>query len=306
MTTVLLALLAVLLTLVLLYYVAPGLLFRWATAFGRRSAGLKLAQVEVDGHRIAYLHGGQGEALVLLHGFGANKDHWTLVARLLTPHFRVIVPDLPGFGDSSRHDAARYGVNEQLARIAAFAATLGLAEFHLGGNSMGGYLACLFAVRHTGQVKSLWLLAPAGVLSAEKSETLALLEAGDNPLVATDVAAFDRLAALCFCKQPYMPAQFKRPLLARAVAEAPFNSKIFSEMFSEPVALETSVAGLAVRSLVVWGDDDRVLHPSALNILRPLLADAEFILMRHMGHIPMIERPAETAMDFLRFHGRMA
>ncbi len=306
MTTVLLALLAVLLTLVLLYYVAPGLLFRWATAFGRRSAGLKLAQVEVDGHRIAYLHGGQGEALVLLHGFGANKDHWTLVARLLTPHFRVIVPDLPGFGDSSRHDAARYGVNEQLARIAAFAATLGLAEFHLGGNSMGGYLASLFAVRHTGQVKSLWLLAPAGVLSAEKSETLALLEAGDNPLVATDVAAFDRLAALCFCKQPYMPAQFKRPLLARAVAEAPFNSKIFSEMFSEPVALETSVAGLAVRSLVVWGDDDRVLHPSALNILRPLLADAEFILMRHMGHIPMIERPAETAMDFLRFHGRMA
>lgn len=306
MIAVLLALLAALLTLVLLYYAAPGLLFRWATAFGRRSAGLKLAQVEVDGHRIAYLHGGQGEALMLLHGFGANKDHWTLVARLLTPHFRVIVPDLPGFGDSSRHDAARYGVNEQLARIAAFAATLGLAEFHLGGNSMGGYLASLFAVRHTGQVKSLWLLAPAGVLSAEKSETLALLEAGDNPLVATDVAAFDRLAALCFCKQPYMPAQFKRPLLARAVAEAPFNSKIFSEMFSEPVALETSVAGLAVRSLVVWGDDDRVLHPSALNILRPLLADAEFILMRHMGHIPMIERPAETAMDFLRFHGRMA
>ena len=306
MTTVLLALLAVLLTLVLLYYVAPGLLFRWATAFGRRSAGLKLAQVEVDGHRIAYLHGGQGEALVLLHGFGANKDHWTLVARLLTPHFRVIVPDLPGFGDSSRHDAARYGVNEQLARIAAFAATLGLAAFHLGGNSMGGYLASLFAVRHTGQVKSLWLLAPAGVLSAEKSETLALLEAGDNPLVATDVAAFDRLAALCFCKQPYMPAHFKRPLLARAVAEAPFNSKIFSEMFSAPVALETSVAGLAVRSLVVWGDDDRVLHPSALNILRPLLIDAEFILMRHMGHVPMIERPAETAMDFLRFHGRMA
>ena len=305
MTAVLLALLAAPLTLVLLYYAAPGLLFRCATAFGRRSAGLKLAQVEVDGHRIAYLHGGQGEALVLLHGFGANKDHWTLVARLLTPHFRLIVPDLPGFGDSSRHHAARYGVDEQLARIAAFADTLGLAAFHLGGNSMGGYLASLFAVRHPERVKSLWLLAPAGVLSAEQSAMLALLETGDNPLVATDMVAFDRLAALCFCKQPYMPAQFKRPLLARAVAEAPFNSKIFGEMFSEPLALETSLAGLAMRTLVVWGDEDRILHPSALAILRPLLADAEFILMRHMGHVPMIERPAETAMDFLRFHGRL-
>ena len=305
MIAVLLALLAALLTLTLLYYAAPGLLFRWATAFGRRSAGLKLAQVEVDGHRIAYLHGGQGEVLMLLHGFGANKDHWTLVARLLTPHFRVIVPDLPGFGDSSRRDAASYGVDEQLARIVAFADALGLAAFHLGGNSMGGYLASLIAVRHPERVKSLWLLAPAGVLSAEQSEMLALLETGDNPLVATDMVAFDRLAALCFCKQPYMPAQFKRPLLARAVADAPFNSKIFGEMFSEPLALETSLAGLAVRTLVVWGDDDRILHPSALAILRPLLADAEFILMRHMGHVPMIERPAETAMDFLRFHGRL-
>ena len=306
MIFVMLALLAVLLTLVLLYYVAPGVLFEWATVLGRRSAGLKLAQLEVDGHRIAYLHGGQGETLLLLHGFGANKDHWTMVARLLTPHFRLIVPDLPGFGDSSRHDAARYGLEEQLTRLAIFADSLGLAAFHLGGNSMGGYLAALFAARYPARVKSLWLLAPAGVMGAEKSETLALLEAGDNPLVATDMAGFDRLAGLCFCKQPYMPTQFKRPLLARAVAEAPFNSKIFDEMFSEPVALETRIAGLAVRTLVVWGDDDRVLHPSALAILRPLLTNAEFILMRDMGHVPMIERPAETAMDFLRFHNRMA
>ena len=298
--------LAALLTLTLLYFAAPGVLFRWATALGRRSAGLKLAQVDVDGHHIAYLHGGEGETLLLLHGFGADKDHWTMIARLLTPHFRVIVPDLPGFGDSSRLDAARYGLDEQLARLARFADSLDLGQFHLGGNSMGGYLASHFALRYPGRVKSLWLLAPAGVMNAEKSETLTLLEAGENPLVATDMLAFDRLAALCFCKQPYMPAQFKRPLLARAVAEAAFNSKIFDEMFIDPVALETAIAGIAVRTLVVWGDNDRVLHPSALGILRPLLSNAEFILMRDMGHVPMIERPAETAMDFLRFHGRMA
>lgn len=306
MITVLLAVLALLFTLLVLYYAAPGLVFGWATALGRRSAGLKLAELEVDGHRLAYLHGGQGEALVLLHGFGANKDHWTMIARLLTPHFRVIVPDLPGFGDSSRLDSAAYGLEQQLARLVAFADSLGLSTFHLGGNSMGGYLASHFAQRYPQRVQSLWLLAPAGVMSAEPSETLALLEAGDNPLVATDMAAFDRLAGLCFCKQPYMPAQFKRPLLARAIAEAPFNTKIFDELFSAPLALETAIAGLATRSLVVWGDEDRVLHPSALDILRPLLVNAEFILMRAMGHVPMIERPTETAMDFLRFHGRMA
>lgn len=305
MMTALMAIVALLLILLVLYYAAPGVLFQWATVLGRRSAGLKLAELEVDGHRVAYLHGGQGEALVLLHGFGANKDHWTMIARLLTPHFRLIVPDLPGFGDSSRHASARYGVEEQLARLATFTDKLGVADFHLGGNSMGGYLACHFALRHPQRVRSLWLLAPAGIMAAEPSETLALLEAGDNPLVATDSVSFDRLASLCFCKQPYMPAQFKRPLLARAKAEASFNTKIFGEMFSEPLALDGPIAGLAIRSLVVWGDDDRVLHSSALAILRPLLVDAEFILMRAMGHVPMIERPAETAMDFLRFHRRL-
>ena len=306
MSGALIAIVALLLTLVVLYYLAPGLLFRLATKLVRRTAGLKLAATQVDGHRVAYLHGGQGEPLLLLHGFGANKEHWAMVARLLTPHFRVIAPDLPGFGDSSRHDAAQYGVEQQLARIAAFARAVGVEWFHLGGNSMGGYLATLYALRHPEQVKSLWLLAPAGVLSAEPSDMMRLLEAGDNPLVATDMAAFDRLAELCFCKQPYVPTQFKKPLLASAITEAAFNTKIFGEMFSAPVALEERVEGLVPRTLVVWGDDDRVLHCSALDILRPLLREGEFILMRNMGHVPMIERPAETALDFLRFHGRLA
>ena len=305
MSTILLVALALVAVPVLLYYAAPGVVFRFATVLGRRAAGLKLAHVEVDGHRLVYVHGGRGEPLLLLHGFAASKDHWSLVGRLLTPHFRVIALDLPGFGDSTRRPDAHYGVEEQLARIAAFADTLGLARFHLGGNSMGGYLAMLFAARHPERVMSLWLLAPAGALSAEPSETLNLIAAGDNPLVATDSAAFDRLAALCFCRQPYLPAQFKRPLLARSIAEAPFNSKIFADMFTAPLALETAIADLPVRSLMVWGDDDRILHPSGLDVLRPLFRDVECILMRDMGHAPMLERPAETAMDFLRFHDRL-
>lgn len=306
MSVLLLSLAALLLVAVLLYYLAPGLVFQWVTALGRRAAGLKLKEVSIDGHRIAYLDGGRGETLLLLHGFAANKDHWAMIAPLLTPHFRVIAPDLPGFGDSSRVADASYGVTAQLERIAAFARAVGVEKFHLGGNSMGGYLATLYALRYPEQVQSLWLLAPAGVLSAEYSDMLRMLESGENPLIATDMQGFERLAGLCFCKQPFMLAQFKRPLLARSILDAPFNARIFDEMFAEPLALEERVAALSMRSLVVWGDDDRILHASALDILKPLMPTAEFILMRDMGHVPMIERPAETALDFLRFHGRQA
>ena len=293
-----------LLALGALYYLAPGVVLRAATATARRSAGLRLREVSVDGHRIPYLEGGRGEPLLLLHGFGANKDHWTMIAPRLTRDFRVIVPDLPGFGDSTRDWNARYGVDEQVARIAAFAAALGLDSFHLGGNSMGGYLATLFAARHPQAVKSLWLLAPAGASTAAPSETQMLIEQGDNPLLITGSEAFDRLSELCFCVVPYMPAQFKRPLIERALRDHAFNNKIFTELFSAPVWLDTGLGTLENHTLLVWGDTDRILHPSGLEVLKPLFRHGEFVMMPRMGHVPMIERPAETAADFLQFQHR--
>lgn len=291
---------------VLVYYLAPATAFRWAMALARRKGGLGLKHVTVDGHDVPYLEGGAGPPLLLLHGFGANKDHWTMIAPLLTPHYRVIAPDIPGFGDSSRLPGAGYSLDDMMRRLAAFADALGLDRFHIGGNSMGGYLSALFATRHPERVDSVWLLAPAGVMSAEPSETLALIEAGENPLIATDMAAFDRLADLCFTVQPPMPSRFKQPLLERSIREAPFNQHIFEQLFGEPVTLEDTAAACRAPTLLVWGDNDRVLHPSGQRILEPLLPRVRTHLMSRMGHVPMIERPAETAKDYLAFRQAVA
>lgn len=286
-----------------LYFLFPGVALRFAMGLARRIGRVRLREVEVDGHRLPYLEGGQGEPLLLLHGFGGNKDHWTMIAPHLTPHFHVYAPDLPGFGDATRDTGAAYDLDAQLARIAAFAERLGLERFHLAGNSMGGYLAAHFAARHPERVSSLWLLAPAGVAEAEESEVMTLIARGDNPLITTDMAAFDRLTRLCFAVPPAMPKQFKRPLLARARAEAAWNERMFEAIFAAPQALEGIAARLPARLLVVWGDEDRILHPSALSILAGLCPQAECLLMVRMGHVPMIERPAHTAQDYLRWHG---
>ncbi len=296
-------LVALLLLAAALYFLFPGVVYRAAMALARRSAGLVQRETEIDGHRVPYLEGGSGEPLLLLHGFGANKDHWTFVAPFLTRHFHVYAPDLPGFGDADRLADKAYGLDAMLARIGEFADRMGLDSFDLAGNSMGGYLATLFAHRAPDRVRSLWLLAPAGAAGAEPSETLRLIEQGDNPLIMSDVAGFERLTRLCFEVPPPMPAQFRRPLLERARREAAFNARIFEELFADPLPLEGTVDGLATRALVVWGDNDRVLHPSGLGILGELLANAECVLMARMGHVPMIERPAEAAADYLRFRG---
>lgn len=295
---------ALVILLVAVYFLFPGPVFDAAVAMARRSAGLVLKEVTIDGHRVPYLEGGEGEPLLLVHGFGANKDHWTSVARFLTRDFRVIALDVPGFGDSSRVSEASYGLDKQIERLLDFAAKLKLDHFHLGGNSMGGYLAAVLAARYPSKVNSLWLLAPAGVMSANRSELQTLIEEGVNPLLIEDEKAFDRLSDMVFTVKPRMPAQFKRPMLKRAMAEANFNAKIFEEMFSSAVSLEEELVGLDTESLVVWGDGDRVLDPSGLDVLCDLIPQAKCHMMPKMGHVPMLERAADTAKDFLSFRGK--
>jgi pimeloyl-ACP methyl ester carboxylesterase len=278
-------------------------LFNFAMRTQRAKAKLEEKIVHIDGHDVVYLDGGSGEPLILLHGFGANKDNWSQIAPLLTPHFRLIIPDLPGFGDSSRNNDARYGASEQLARLRSFIAELGLGAVHLGGNSMGGYLAGLYAARYPGEVKSQWLLAPAGVAAAEPSEYFQCIERGENPLLVDTPADFKRLIDMCFTKMPYVPRAFQRCLCERNIAERDFNEKIFRDVFTEPLALEKELEGSTVKTQILWGDGDRILHPSGAGILGDTISRAQTIVMDRMGHCPMLERPRETAALYLKFHG---
>ena len=173
--------------LVILYFAVPGLILDWAYQAARWRAGLKRKELLVAKHNVSYLEGGKGQPLVLIHGFGANKDHWTMVSSSLTKRFHDFAFDLPGFGESSRLETETYSDADQLSRILAITDSLVLEYFHLGGNSMGGYLSALFANMHPDKVASLWLLAPAGIETAKPSEVLEMIERGDNPLIIKGV-----------------------------------------------------------------------------------------------------------------------
>lgn len=287
-----------------IYRLFPARMFDLAVRMQRRQSGLSRQEIQVGDHRIAYLEGGHGTPLLLLHGFGAEKDHWTQIARFLTPGYRVIAPDLPGFGESSRVQSASYDLDSQLARIADFASALGLSQFHLGGNSMGGYFAAMYAARAPEQVLSLWLLAPAGVAEAEESELLRLINRGDNLLILDSEDKAKRLVHLLFTKPPFVPEAFAAVWRKRAMAVRDFSARIFEQLFGKPIFLDERLPGLATPTLIVWGDDDRLLHVSGAAKLKAMLPNAELRIMPCMGHCPMLERPRETAADFLNFQGK--
>lgn len=299
-----LALLAglVILALVYLYVVAPQHGYQVALAAERWVAGLEERQVSAGGLEFHYLVGGEGEPLLLLHGFGGDKDNWTRMARYLSGQYRVIAPDLAGFGETSSPAEADYGYAAQVERVRAFVEALGLESVHIAGNSMGGAIAALYAANYPQDTRSLWLLAPAGVTQAPPSDYFQRLAAGE-PNIILPATNTEYYAMLEYVMEdvPWIPVPVKYTLAEKAVAARPMLENIFKQISAADIAIAKALAGSQVPTLITWGEDDELLHPAGAQILADAIPGAQLQMLDDTGHLPMVEKPQASAEAFVAF-----
>jgi len=284
-------------------YLSPAALLASVQFTERQLAGLDSRQVQVGEFNVHYYEGGpQGaETILMIHGFGADKDNWLRFSRPLTARYHVVALDLPGFGDSSKPEAS-YDVGTQVERLNAFAKAIGLHKLHLIGNSMGGHIAALYAARHPEEVLSVALLNNAGVNAPQASELFKRLDRGDaNPLLVRNADDFSNMLDLLFVEKPPLPGSLKQYLAERAMASHDFNQKIFNQLRERYIPLETELAKIQVPTLLLWGDQDQILDVSSIKVMQPLLKQPSVVIMQACGHLPMIERPEETAEHYQTF-----
>lgn len=291
---------AVVVLLALFYLLFPKTVFNLAVDAQRRSADLVRKEVQVDDHRIVYLEGGKGETVVLLHGFGGNKDHWTAFAKYLKG-YRLVIPDLPGFGESSQVPADRYDVESQVGRIDRFLEALKVDKFHMGGNSLGGAYTATYGAKHPGKVLTLALLDPAGAPSQKKSEFVLQWEKGNNLLLASNVEDFNKLLALAYVKMPLAVTAFDKVFAADWIAHTEFNKKIWNDWQPQRFSLEPVLPLIQAPVLILWGDQDRMVDVGGVAFLEKGLKRHRTVIMKEMGHSPMLERPEETAKVYESF-----
>jgi abhydrolase domain-containing protein 6 len=291
---------AIVVLLALFYLLFPKSVFNLAVDAQRRSADLVKKEVQVDDHRIVYLEGGKGETVVLLHGFGGNKDHWTAFAKYLKG-YHLVIPDVPGFGESSQVPTDRYDVESQVGRIDRFLEALKVDKFHMAGNSLGGAYTAAYGAKHPGKVLTLALLDPAGAPSQKKSEFVLQWEKGNNLLLTSNAEDYDKLMALVFVKRPSLPAAFNKIILADWIAHAEFNKKIWNDWQPQLFSLEPVLPLIQAPVLIIWGDQDKMLDVGGVAFLEKGLKRHRTVIMKEMGHSPMLERPEETAKVYESF-----
>ncbi len=282
-------------------YLAPESATRAFLSLERKQAGLERKEIDLpDGTHYVYLEGGTGEPLMMLHGFGANKDGFDRVAKYLTPKYRVIIPDHIGFAESSHPPNADYSPNAQAGRLHILANTLGIKDIHLAGSSMGGQIALAYAALYKSEVKSLWLLDTAGVWSAPASEVRKKIEeTGQNPLLVRTEDEFAGLFPWVMVEPPFIPRPIINVIARERIRNYDLEQRIFDQIASDSV--EERVRGMATPTLIVWGDKDRTLNVATAEVLHGLLPNSQVIIQQKIGHLPHLEAPERTANDYLRF-----
>ena len=301
---------APLIALGLLYFLFPEqlvLLMRWIM---RKRARVVRKAVTVDGRVWPYLEGGDPSkpVLVMVHGFGADKDHWTFYAPWLTRDYHLIAPDLPGFGENDRDGELPFDVTSQAARLKAFLDALGIERPHLGGNSMGGWIALRFAIDYPDRLRTLTLMNNAGVMGGNESELQRLAaDRNYNPLVLASLEDADRLIAFVVRKPTHVPARLKPVIYADALKHRDLLDQIFwviaDEMEQKP--LNDQLGGVKVPTLILWGRHDKLIDVSCVAVLEAGIAGSRSHIFEDVAHVPMIEAPKATAnvqREFLAKH----
>lgn len=299
--TVFFIVIAVLVLRAVILYIVPEQVVEILLNLERKRCNLIKKDITLeDGTNYVFLEGGQGEPLMLLHGFGANKDNFTRIAYYLTPHYRVIAVDNAGFGESSHPEGADYSPPAQVDRLRRLAKALGIKKLHLGGSSMGGHIAMTWAAFYRDEVSSLWLIAPGGVWSAPQSELREIIQkTGRNPLMAQSEDEFKQVFNFVMTDPPWIPEVLIKVLAKERVKNFALEKIIFRQASADSV--ENRVKDLETPTLIIWGEKDRVLHRASADILDRQMLNAEVIIMKGIGHLPMIEAVKKTARDYLAF-----
>jgi pimeloyl-ACP methyl ester carboxylesterase len=269
--------------------------------------------VEAAGMRLYLREAGRerAPAVILLHGFAASLGTWDAWVDALAAEFRVIRFDWPGFGLTGVDPTGDYTDARSLDVLLALMDRLGLARASLVGGSMGGKLAWMFAAAHPARVEKLVLISPDGFASAgfqygQKPRIPWLLRALEFVLPRRVVrgslrAAFADPATL----SDALLERYRDFMLAPGVRRA-MLARLGQTVLEPP---EERLRAIAAPTLLLWGEEDRVIPMANAADYRRLISDLTFVPLPGVGHVPQEEAPERSlaaVQDFLGLGARFA
>jgi len=277
-------------------------LFDWGLSLERQRSGLVFGTIWMDGKLTAFLERkGEGDTIVLLHGFGANKDTWIRFVRYMPKKFRILAIDMLGHGDSSRNMNLTYDGQHLADAFSRTADALRLRRFHLAGHSLGGYVAMLYAVKNPQKLITLGLFASGGVLSPTPTDFQLAMAEGKNPIAVDSAESFDRMMNRVFYKKPFLPWPMRSVILRQCIERNEFEKKMWNDIMENQQDATALLPQIHMPVLLLWGDKDRIMDVSCVEVYQRYLPQVETVIIENCGHGLIFEKPKEAADAYTKF-----
>jgi pimeloyl-ACP methyl ester carboxylesterase len=257
-------------------------------------------------------------AIILLHGSNADLHTWEPWVQALKAKYRVIRFDQVGHGLTGPDPKHDYSRANYVADIGAVADKLGLKQFILGGNSMGGKHALAYAIAHPGRVTGLVLVDGSGgpMLKLDKKK-----DDEDSGNIGFKIAQTPGINLLVeqITPRSLIAQSLEQSVSVKSVASEaavdrywemlryPGNRRATLKRFSQPYDPlgEAEIAGVATPTLILWGEEDRVIPVEAGQWLAKTLPNNRLVVYPGIGHLPQEEAVAATLGDLLPWLDRL-
>lgn len=247
---------------------------------------------------------GQGPSVVLIHGMGSAATAWKPIIPPLTKQFKVITVDLPGHGQSAYSPMQSMDPTSLAKLVFQNLSEIGVKDFHLVGNSLGGWISLEMAVLKPSQIKTVTALAPAGLwltpfTSRYPGEVALRLMAGGVEKIAPSVLNYTWAKKLGFeTVSPrwkdlsYEVCLDATSAMANSTGYFPAWDALLGKRFDKQIISEIPIT-------IVFGDSDHTLPEKTCQERSLAPAHSKWVVLPQTGHAPMWDSPNEVISEIL-------
>jgi abhydrolase domain-containing protein 6 len=269
----------------------PDLALAGLYTFYTKRAGLHYEEIQTPDQKIGIYTGSESDRtpVLMIHGFGDSKVSFGQAARHLSNSRRLILPDVPGFGDSLQDPNQNHGISSQVTAIKSMLDSMSVKRIALVGNSMGGHISAAFTLTFPEMVERLVLIDAAGLKVDDPSPY------ADSASPMTSDEDFDAYMKKVFFKTPWIPKPFKANFIARSHASFDWLNRIRSEIRGDKdYILNDRIEAITIPTLILWGRHDEIVSPAHAAVWHEKIKGSKLVIWDDAGHSPQYEYPDRT------------